>query len=58
MTFHNHANCIARGNTRAICRMPGHLAVVCTNDVVPTEVDSSNLVLLRRLEDKLAVQVD
>ena len=57
-TYHNHANCIARGKTCDICGRPNHLAVVCKNEVMPIEVESSTLALLGRLEDQLAAKVD
>ena len=57
-TYHNHANCIARGKTCDICGRPNHLAAVCKNEVMPTEVDSSTLALLGRFEDQLAVNFD
>ena len=57
MTYHNHANCIARRKTCVICGRSNHLAAVCKNEVMPT-VDSSTLALLGRPEDQIAVKCD
>ena len=47
--FHEHSNCISRGNTCAVCGKSNHLAAVCRERLEPITADASVLKLLDML---------